>query len=268
MIARLQTATRVPVAAGVGAGRGRDCPKPLLPLAVVTDFLQGSALVKNMGVPVADVYAAIVALRARRAGGGEDAPPTVAPQTVATPVPPECLECTEGRVVVDAHEGTLVCTRCGLQQVRGRINIDPEFVAAPQLSGKRPNYVPGVPGYMLIRPIVRRTFWKDLEHWNAWANLGTDDLARADEALCEWSSDGGHSKIARVAAVLLSRELDDRFPTEANARELMRRGMRLPQVNVQVPPPRFRCGTCDAGCHSAKDARLHCRVGGKRRWGA
>jgi hypothetical protein len=227
-----------------------------------------------MGVRPREVYDALLALlRFRRGREATSADAAAAPDAAPPAPPPRCPHCgARGGVRLDAREGVRGCEACGAVLDLRPGNVEREYDAPAELDAacrRRLGEAPkGVPRWLLERsaaytvadPHERRSaHWRDLEHWNAFARLPADDLARADRMLREWS-DGGRE--ARLAAVLLWPRLQ--LPDEHAFRAAVRRGA-PPAFATDVAPPRFACADCGAPAHTAKEARVHCAIAA--RWG-
>lgn len=252
----------------------------LLVFDATSDILHAHPLVRAMGLAPSRAHAALVGLRAHEAKRGamvdeDDAVATCdvgsrgdAGSKAAAPAGcVGCVECRATRLVVDRREGHIVCDDCGVVQTRAPINVQREY-DGPTTDDERvrrdPFYVGrGVPRW-LVAKTAATTQWSvrasshvhDLEHWNAYARVSTDELAACDATLRTWQG-GAFSREERVAAVLLWRVLST--PEEARVRECIRERTPLPLTDTSVPQARFACGGCGTMRHTAKDARFHCR---------
>ena len=228
----------------------------VLPYDVVRDYLVDHPLVSHAILEPRAVHRALVALHGRLGA------PQQAPQP--PPVRPRCPHCGVGREVLDAHEGWYVCDDCGVV-LSGSVNVTPEFQAAPQLKAScaRARCVPGVP-WTLLMPPKERSYREELAHWNTYAHVGTDDLAYLDRVLCAWT-DGCHPRLVRVVAALLYDRIRPQFAAAAATRARLRKRKALETVDDPTPAPRFACATCARACHTARDARFHCKAWGVKR---
>lgn len=243
--------------------------RPLFPLSIVERYLLTHPIVTGLALLPCDVHAALLDVHTRINGRlsteGEE-------KRRGNRSPRRCIECRQGYVEVDSHEGQEVCSHCGLVQTRHSINIEPEYNAPPDVSrNKRPRqqHIPGVPVRLvqsLASSVVRdpshrrSVLWGELEHWNAHTHLSPDQLRFLDALLKEWTG-GAHSKDVRVAAALLYLPLRTKFPDELDVRNDVHSHRQLTEIRTTVPPAEFSCRTCNAKCFRKKDARFHCRAG-------
>lgn len=232
----------------------------LFPLASVRGFLESHPVLLGLDLSVGEVHTAILEVH-KRCQGRSDGD---ASQPVNVPC---CVECGSRQIVVDAREGNHVCEQCGLVQHRGSINVTMEYTLPADVSKgsrRKQTLLRNVPSWRIHQSLTndrrdqRSKSWSELEHYNAHVHLAEDDLVRMDRLLCGWSG-GGHTRNARVAAVLLYLPLLASLPSEETVRAQVRMGSSLPMVETVEPTALYECATCGKACHTKKDARFCCR---------
>jgi len=266
---------------------------PVLPIALARTYLLDHPLPHALGVGVADVHRALLALhchvRASGEGGG-GAGPVDGASASADRVRHVCAACG-GAPSLDEREGCYVCDGCGAVLSRS-VNVVPEYMAPPELPPEqlRQRGVPGVPQSVLDRDEACRIasmdaaevasraaarLWRaDLDRWNHLVHLGTDDLRYTERLLGEWSATG-HAREARLAAALLYPLVRDQIPEAHEVRRWVQQAATLPAKERpaharaampgfvdRTPAPRFACRACGVMRHSRRDARFHCRTWG------
>lgn len=287
MLQRLRKTLEVPAAPSHGAES-----TPLLPESVLASAVGVHPLTTGMGVDVHAVRDAVLALHARVGASSSTTAPAAflapsAPISAAGVICGACAECGSPNTL-NARSGEVACSSCGVVCTSQPINVQPEYTAPAPPSTSSCKDVQGVPRYMvrmLQAPAAgaaatRSGHWHELEHWNAYARLTHEQLEDADVQLRAWQEDasGRQQLSARIAAVLLYPRLLPLLRSEESARRhiydnvlatrlLGARSQPFPVAQL-VPAPTHACAACGTACHTAKDARFHCRSGfGKRKRG-
>ena len=256
--------------------------RTLIPLGLVEGYLSSHILVHSLSVSVSDVHSALVEIH-RRVLKEEDSAhqtdhPPKSDQTPKSENPPKsdhrsrCFECN-GYLELDAHEGHEVCINCGLVQTRGSINIEPEFMAPPDVNprgGRRSSILRGVPKNMFYASLSsggeknHSQYREELEHFNAYIHLSLDELNYMDRLLGKWTT-GGLPRQARVIGALLYIPLKEQFKYTAKVvRGALSSNTSLTAIEAARPTPQFPCPSCHTMCFTGQSARFHCRL---KNWG-
>ena len=232
---------------------------PLIPYDTVRDWLETHDVVVATRVDPFDVHACLVDLHTWLQ---RPQPATVAP--VPLPPPPTCDACKRTGYL-DERDGAYACQGCGAVLL-ANVNVTREWIDPAQESWHtacHPN-VRGVSRPVLesiLAPVVsdpvdrRSKHWEDLEHWNQFTHVGTDELRRWDRVLRNFGAHSHTSLVCIVACLLYSRM---RFDI-TDVRTRMLRGLPLESGHVPVPEARFPCAACGHRLHRKRDARFHCR---------
>lgn len=233
--------------------------KPLLPLDHVLDLLEGHPLVVYLGVDVQDVHRALVALHKADGGGGGPEPSTHTLDDRTATSRGRCPHCDEGHEMLDAREGCRVCDSCGAV-LSHSVNVVREWVdrAPGRLDDEqRASAVRGVSAHLVRRlatdDVKSSSYRADLEHWNQFTHLTTDELDHADATLARWTAPPVGREV-RIAAVLLRPRIV--LPTDVRTR--LSRGEAIGVMEDPTPVPHFTCATCGSRVHTRKEARRHC----------
>lgn len=203
-----------------------------------------------------------------------------------------CAECGCPNML-NARSGEIACSSCGVVCTTQSINVQQEYTA-PAPASRAPTSAAGVRGVpaalvaALQAPVVadeafaRSRHWHELDHWNAYTRLSYDQLERADGHLRRWEASNTSRRDAlsstRIAAVLLYPLLLPSIRSDEQTRRHIHDNLvatRLqgapsqPFPSAQTTPDAVHaCTMCGRACHTAKDARFHCRSGfGKRKRG-
>lgn len=241
----------------------------LLPLSMIAQHLRDEPLLRYTEVTIHEAHSAIVRLHTFCKAQRQQQ----LPSSSSIPPPPHfsCTTCHKGYMLLDAREGRMVCSECGICS-RGQMNVRPEYMAPPEVpydsKGPRKRGVPGVPASLVnkmraVDPGERRysTYWYDLQHWNmTCCHLGVDELEEADYLLREWKATGGDSRDARIVAVLLYMRIRDLIPKEEDIRRQLRCHRPLDSVEFTPPSPTFACEHCGTKHHTKKAARFCRRI--------
>ena len=234
----------------------------LFPLASVRDLLRGHPIVRALGICENEVHSAVLEIHKRFPKCDQSIPVRNSP-------PPRCSECEVGFILLDSKEAIQVCDTCGVVQHRGTLNISREFTPPAETKRGCSTKLKGVPQWMFQCSLTddsnsrNSKHWTEMQHFNAYVNLGADDLRIMDNILKEWTG-GGFSSGVRVAACLLYLPLKEKFPFEERIRGHVRRKEELPIVRSVAPSPEFGCDECGKKWSIRKDARFCCKM---RNWG-
>ena len=157
------------------------------------------------------------------------------------------------------------------------LNIVSEYKDGGQQHSSFPDRgVPGVPRWMVKKMAAHPNHGTppikhDLDHWNHYANIPYDDLTALAYDLQRWRKDGeggSHTQMAMMAAVLVYRDLQDKFPNErvirdhvrsASYRHLTGTDQHMQEVRKEIRKPQFFCPRCNEGLHDRRSARWHCK---------
>lgn len=238
----------------------------VLPYDALRPTLLDHPLCHVMSVDIERVHAAVVSAmrwtqRRRRAAGGDDVASTTTARARS-----KCTECGVGHELVDSKEGSCVCSHCGIVTL-SNMNIEPEFVKPIVADRAAPRGIPGVSDQVRVRTTDGESrsekranrLWWEMENWNAYAHLGEDDLRSAHRTLMDWNPTEFSEEVSMCCALLLPL-LESHVPDETSVRDALKSGKPLPVVRELVPEARFPCAKCGVKVHSAKDARLHCKL--------
>lgn len=237
-------------------------PRPtfdIIPYDCIRDYLQSHSLVNAFNIGTRDLHSAIIYVERHLQPLPEHH------NTPSSAPVPTCSECHIGYMEIDAHNGSLVCSNCGLVPTRGSINIEREWVSeAPQPRGKRPRGIPGVPKWMSdqlmhdSRDAYNKETMDYLEHLNAYVGFTPDMLDRVHKTFLSWT-DNGYCRNVKMAACMMHSVLKDQFLNEHVVREKVRKRSHIPAVHDPCPQPTFACPICGSLHYSKKEARFHCR---------
>lgn len=278
----------------------------LIPFSILQSFLQDQPIIQESNVDVRTIHSVLVSMHthltappddARANPGATPASPTFhadgqeddgqeddgqgwqafAPDE--SPAPPidrtRCSHCDVGRYLLDEHEGMFFCNNCGVVETRRSVNVQPEFQAAPVVGPRqrgRPRLLSGVADWVVARTRAEggsstsaRDFMEDLEHWNVYTGHGVDVLRGLGRALAEWN-DPGHTRLARAVTALLWPLIREQIPDGTDIRDMMRRGVALPEVRDRDAEARlaFACDECGETVESRRGARFHCPRGSRQ----
>ena len=232
---------------------------PLLPFDCCIGFLENHTLLCVMDVDVHKVHKVIVDLHTWKQRTAT-ATTTTTQSTQSTTA--RCTECNVGHVVLDEREGVPVCVRCGLVQVRGTVNVSPEY-DEPPVPSKRKRDDDTIPWYVRRMCNAQRevTFAHELAHWNAFVGHSEDTLSALNHMLTTWKPTGVDEQ-SKIAGVLLYDSVAKQM-TEANWEKRVRdntvsHGSSM-IVGDSVSKPTFPCPACGRLEHSRKSATYHCR---------
>ena len=267
-------AARVAAASAAGAKKRSFQPDkaPLLPVDTLRAFLCDHELLPHMRVQVADVHCALMDLRAFATASDCGVAAKGGTATSGVPGPVDCVYCGLGKSVVDAREGCLVCNRCGAVLTLRSINVEQEYISPPP----PPSHSRGVTEVRGVSKELRESLaaqpmeerlrpsrhYRDFEHWNQFAYHSDDVLRGIDRMFTDWSSNWACSSKrtdVRLAAALLYPLVT--FPDSDTVRHRVHKCIALDPVH-DTPVPRFPCASCGYTCHSAKEARFHCKAKG------
>ena len=236
--------TRLPSATATATAAVSRRTEGLVPYSVVKDYLSDHPVMERSRLSPEDVHAVIVRFHTEDVHEVEGGAPKAN----------RCESC-DGTLQIDSKEGMCVCSSCGIVQ-QERMNLHEEFRAPPVLTKKRGQYgVRGVPSWMLKRHVVR-SYVEDLEHWNAYVHLGTDEVASCNEMLMRMR---GEARTVHLVSVLVYMALRERLPNEKQIRSHLLQKRELTSVRVARPEAEFACGTCDERHNSRKSARFCCK---------
>ena len=234
--------------------------KLILPYDLVLDYLKHSQIVKNSTTHPQDIYNGINLFLER------NVPEIVEPDKPEyTKLQPNCQECKKGYLIIDRQEGCEVCNYCGLIQTMRTVNIEPEFVKPPEVAVKNcSNRIKGVTKTVIdmtnrnsdsYKP--EKSFMEDLLHFNVWTNVPEDDLGLLEYKLKKNSQNKSVSYNGKVIGALLSHVLKDSLICESSFRDSIKNGNTVESIPTS-PVRHFKCATCNEGCYSMKEARIHC----------
>lgn len=230
----------------------------LLPFSLMEGYLKTNPLVLASGMDPRDVHSSLVRLHTffRSSGFADEA------VEESVPLARRCEFCDEGFHELNAKEGIVSCSNCGACMME-RLNIVPEYVSRERdKNKKRPS--DKVPMWMmeLMRSKVdtdHTSYWNELQEWNAYCNLSTDELMGADRLLQMWRANGGDTRDSRMIASLLYMRIKDRIPSSEEVRDGLRK-KQLRDVDCAPPKPSFGCSSCEEKHHSMKAARWCCKL--------
>lgn len=249
--------------------------RALFPLETVRNFLETQRLLVVLNMRAQEVHGALLDYHRFVTPHRDEA---CVSDLSSSDFAPNCPECRKGYLIFDIREGNQLCDRCGVV-VHTCLNFLPEVdrVATDSVVNTFDRGIQGVPRWMIrqMASLADRdgdgeaeeglaSFREEVEHWNHYVRLPEDELSFIVDQLGKWKG-GGHTRLARVAAALLYRELKEYFPDEQTIRNSVRRRESLPEVTHTVALPQYPCPTCQTCCHDAKSARWHCRSFGKKR---
>ena len=239
---------------------------PLLPFALVKEFLETHPLIYAMGVAPSAVHETLLKLYERKPVN-DDTTRTEPALWTARKV---CNECG-GYTVLHPEDGMLVCSSCGLVHACG-LTLKQSYAEEPERRTVGAVKVPQWQSHMYTTedPALPQVsaHWKDLQHWAGYCReLPESWLEEADRILRRWT--GVEELKVRIAAVLVYLLIKDRIPEESELRARMHtavqwKGRALVKTEaepIQCAPPegRFPCETCGRKWHVARDARVCCR---------
>lgn len=236
----------------------QDAPKTLLPISSVDSILSTHPILNCMGLSIHDVHRVILDLNNIAKAKVVEGSPTVGS------VEPNCPECCMGYLMLDRKEGIEVCDRCGAV-TSSCVTVDDTFKSTEEVSNtaRRKGSIDGVSDYMVKKAsgAPRKhvpSFIEELEHWNQFTRVSTQDLEEIAYRLENWEG-GTHSRNAKIAASLLYHSMKNVIPNEKDVRECVRQGKPLSEVGSGVRKPEFPCKDCGSLCFDFKTARFHCR---------
>ena len=242
-------------------------PTPLLPFALIRDYLESHPLTVHLECSAWNVYKALLDWYQCTMKEEE------VPQQPSSRKRPRnsCPHCADGVTFLDERAGENVCTSCGVVADLRSVNVNPEFALTHEETsiGGMP-CVKGVSRWLVHKNAAAPTIiarnsnhWERLLHWNQFTNWTTDELRRMDAVLKTWSG-GAHSDHTRLAAALIFPSIRDQFPNTSVIRGTVHSASRGEQVRLQpvvdtTPLPQFSCPKCSVRVFRRVDARFHCR---------
>ena len=139
-----------------------------------------------------------------------------------------CRGCGGAAELLDHHNGCMVCPECGGVLTLRSINVEPEWRSAPGVkhrassdakpSASKRQKFEAQSSEMHDDAFKRSTHWNELEHWNNYVRLGTDEISYLDSMLKVWKDDmcDRHSKLV---AALLYHKVKPQIQTQASIRD-------------------------------------------------
>ena len=250
----------------------REENRPILLFESVRHFMENHSVIQAMRINAREVHSALLDYHNMKT---KESPC----KSESIQRKPNCRECGKGFLVIDHREGYEVCDYCGLVHAQG-LNFLPDYEEEHEHRNSQRG-IPGVPQWMIQKMYAESSdvssFKSDLEHWNHYANISTDDLNAIACDLDNWTKDKGttktrteccHTRASKIAAALLYKDIRDKFQSEdairnhvrsASYRHVTGESSELQEVRQEVREARFFCPTCNAGLHDRKSARWHCK---------
>lgn len=245
--------------------------EPILLFDSVRPFLEEHPVVGAMRLEPLAVHKALIEYHRAMTGIQPPVEESVRPNK------PDCPECKRGFWVIDQKEGFEVCDYCGLVHAT-KLNFLPDYDdddtnAYRQQTGN----VQGVSKW-IVRHVQAdgnedvATLKRDMEHWNRYANIPTDELndlaVNIRKCFSLTTERGTQSNNAKMAAAMIYRELRNKFPKEESVRSHVRSASlchvlgkkeSIERVTRTCRVAEFFCPNCNAAFHDRRSARWHCR---------
>ena len=246
--------------------------KYMLPFDLVKSFLEKNEIVKYSGTNIIDIYNGINLFLDKE----EYKKDTLNEVNKELDVKKEnseeknktykCKECQKGDFIIDTKEGTTLCNNCGVVLLQN-MNIMPEFVTEPEISYRnKTRKIKGVSQKIIDitnrysdEYIPKNKFKEDLEYFNSFTNLPTDDLKLFEDLLRKKSSVTSVSYNGKIVGVLLASILQKNLIHEDEVKTSILTKKRLLEV-PSSPEKKFKCINCEEKCYSVKESRYHCKL--------
>lgn len=251
----------------------REENRPVLPFESVRHFIENHTVIQGMRINAQEVHSALLDYHNMKT---KESPC----KSELIQRKPNCRECDRGFLVIDHREGCEVCDYCGVVHAQG-FNFLPDYQKEYEHQNSQRG-IPGISQWMSQRMYAESSdvssFKNELEHWNHYTNLSTDDVSAIACDLNNWTKDKdttktktecSHTRAAKIAAVLLYKDIRGKFLSEDAIRNHVRSASYrhvtgesselLEEVRQEVPEPTFFCPTCNAGLHDRMSARWHCK---------
>jgi rubrerythrin len=237
---------------------------PILLFETVRHFMENHTVIQAMRIDVREVHSALLDYHNMKTKESPSKSELIERK-------PNCRECGKGFLVIDHREGCEVCDYCGVVHAQG-LNFLPDYEKGHEHRASQRG-IRGVPQWMIQKIYTESrdgsSFMSELEHWNHYANISTDDLNAIAYNLDNWTKDkGSYTRAAKIAASLLYKDIKEKFPSEDAIRNHVRSASyrhvtgvtsELQEVRQEFRAPTFICPTCNFCLHDRKSARWHCK---------
>jgi len=233
---------------------------PLIPYGLVEGWLNNSRLVEAMAVNPYEVYKNIL-----------DVIPewkrctTSVVQNIKRE--PDCSECRQGYLVLDATEASSVCNYCGVVD-RQRLNIEREYIKPVEDIKGKERTVPGVSKWVvgMIHGRTEKDYTSIFEHWNTYAYLSVEELGLAVRLMTHIKWSGHNNEETHICALLLAPRLEmmneDEFRMNISKAHTLAETKKVYEAIDPTPRPqagKHVCAKCGVSCFRARDALFHCK---------
>lgn len=240
--------------------------KYMLPFDLVKSFLKKQEVVKYSGTNILDIYNGINLFLDKEENRTVDVKKENEKENEKEDKKYQCTECKKGDFVIDTKEGMTLCSYCGVVTIQN-MNIVPEFAKEPEIDYRNKTRKIRRVSQKIIdmtnrysdEYIPKNKFKEDLEHFNTFTNLPTDDLKFFEDLLRKKSSVTSVSYNGKVVGVLLASILQKNLIPEDEVKNSILTKRKLSEIPTS-PEKMFKCVNCEEKCYTMKESRFHCTL--------
>lgn len=227
-----------------------------LPLCTIDDAVQSHPLFHAARLDVHMLHRFMVELETFDALGGGASPPDVPKTLAAARIDRNsCTQCS-APVELDAREGCVVCTSCGV--VQKEIVFGASFESEPDVHCKAGPTTGKSFAAKLVEDARPFNYLEELRHWNHYTKLPIGEVERQGRLLSAMFPREHAQLVTVVCAALFCGMMRGKRVAEETSRETIADGKAPQRVSLETRKRQFPC-SCGALEFTKKAARFHCK---------